>query len=58
MAGYLESAVLLKREGTGHPSMFLSKCVEDAVNAYLLDLTLPKAGMVCPSTNGLLERMG
>jgi pimeloyl-ACP methyl ester carboxylesterase len=57
MAGYLESAVLLKREGTGHPSMFLSKCVEDAVYAYLLDLNLPKAGTVCPSTGGLLERM-
>jgi pimeloyl-ACP methyl ester carboxylesterase len=58
MAGQLESAVMLTREGTGHPSYFLSACVEDAVNAYLVDLTLPAPGLVCPSTGGLLERFG
>jgi hypothetical protein len=49
---------MLTREGTGHPSYFLSACVEDAVNAYLVDLTLPAPGLVCPSTGGLLERFG
>jgi pimeloyl-ACP methyl ester carboxylesterase len=56
MAGQLASAVLLTRDGTGHPSYFHSACVEDAVNAYLLDLTLPAPRLVCPSTGGLLER--
>lgn len=58
MAGQLASGVLLRRDGTGHPSYFESRCVEDAVNAYLLDLTLPEPGMVCDSTGGLRERFG
>jgi pimeloyl-ACP methyl ester carboxylesterase len=58
MAGQLESAVLLTREGTGHTSYALSACAEDAINAYLLDLKLPAPGLVCPSTGGLFERLG
>ncbi|MEA2526525.1 MAG: hypothetical protein QOF73_3752 [Thermomicrobiales bacterium] len=58
MAGQLESAVLLRREGTGHPSYFHSACVTDAINAYLVDLTLPAPSLVCPSTGGLFEGIG
>ena len=57
IAGQLESGVLLRREGNGHPSYLNSACVEEAVSSYLLELTLPAAGLVCPSTNGLFERV-
>jgi pimeloyl-ACP methyl ester carboxylesterase len=56
MAGQLESGVLLRREGTGHPSYLNSACVEAAVNAYLLDLTLPDPNLICSSTGGLFEQ--
>ncbi|MBA3451219.1 MAG: alpha/beta fold hydrolase [Chloroflexia bacterium] len=52
MAGQLNSAVLLRREGTGHPPYFHSACVVDLVNAYLIDLTLPAANVICDSTGG------
>jgi TAP-like protein len=51
----LESGIFLKREGTGHPSYWNSACVLDAINAYLVDLTLPQVGTVCDSTGGLFE---
>ena len=57
MAATLESGVLLRHDGTGHPSYFMSACVEDAVNAYLLDLTLPPPNLICQSGNGLLDRL-
>lgn len=58
LAGQLESGVLLRREGTGHPSYWNSACVADAVNAYLRDLTLPPANLICPSTGGMFEGFG
>ena len=58
MAGQLESGVLLRREGTGHPSYWESACVAEAVNAYLIDLTLPPPDLICPSTGGLFEGFG
>jgi pimeloyl-ACP methyl ester carboxylesterase len=58
MVAQLESGVLLIRDGTGHPSYFNSACVVDAVNAYLVDLTLPATGTVCDSTGGLFEGAG
>jgi pimeloyl-ACP methyl ester carboxylesterase len=57
MAASLESGVLLRHDGTGHPSYFTSACVEDAVNAYLLDLTLPAPGLVCNTGDGLFDRL-
>jgi hypothetical protein len=57
MAASLESGVLLRHDGTGHPSYFTSACVEDAVNTYLLDLTLPPTDLVCASGNGLFDRL-
>jgi pimeloyl-ACP methyl ester carboxylesterase len=58
MAGQLESGVLLRREGTGHPSYFESACVVEAVNTYLIDLTLPPPDLICPSTGGLFVGSG
>lgn len=57
MAASLESGVLLRHDGTGHPSYLNSACVEDAVNAYLLDLTLPPPDLVCAQGNGLFDRI-
>jgi pimeloyl-ACP methyl ester carboxylesterase len=56
LAGQLEGAVLLTREGSGHTSYFLSSCVVEAVDAYLLELTLPEPGTVCDSTGGIFSR--
>lgn len=56
MAASLDSGVLLRHNGTGHPSYFTSGCVEDAVNAYLLDLTLPPPDLVCESGQGLFDQ--
>jgi pimeloyl-ACP methyl ester carboxylesterase len=53
MAAQLASGILLRRDGTWHPSYWNSACVADAVNAYLLELTLPPADLICPSTGGL-----
>ena len=58
MAGQLESGVLLRREGTGHPSYFESACVVEAVNTYLIDVTLPPPDLICPSTGGLFTGFG
>jgi pimeloyl-ACP methyl ester carboxylesterase len=58
MTGNLESAVLLRRDGTGHPSYWNSACALDAINAYLVDLTLPPATLICTSTGGLFSAGG
>lgn len=58
MAAHLDSGVLLTRDGPGHPSYFLSACVEEAVNTFLLTLALPTPGTVCSSEDGLFARLG
>jgi len=45
----LAGSVLLTREGYGHVSYDKSECVKQAVDAYLIDLTLPAPGTVCES---------
>lgn len=57
MVAYLESGVLLRNDGAGHPSYLNSACVEAAVEAYLLDLTLPAPDLICTSTDGLFGRL-
>jgi pimeloyl-ACP methyl ester carboxylesterase len=56
LARQLESAVLLTREGSGHTSYWLSRCVVEVVDAYLLELTLLAPGTVCDSSGGLFSR--
>lgn len=43
----IPGSVLLTREGNGHTSYFDSQCIQDAEDAYLIDLTLPAKGTVC-----------
>jgi pimeloyl-ACP methyl ester carboxylesterase len=47
LAKQLESATLVTRKGEGHTGYFASKCVGKALDAYLLKLTVPKAGLTC-----------
>lgn len=45
----IAGSILLTRQGNGHTSYDSSSCVHAAEDAYLIDLTLPAAGMVCAS---------
>jgi pimeloyl-ACP methyl ester carboxylesterase len=47
LADQLESGVLVTREGEGHTGYADSLCVQGAVNAYLLELTVPRDGLTC-----------
>jgi len=43
MASQLTSAVLLTYEGEGHVALGKSQCIGEAINDYLIELTLPKS---------------
>jgi pimeloyl-ACP methyl ester carboxylesterase len=43
----LAGSVLLTRNGNGHTSYFASTCIQQAEDAYLINLTLPTDGTVC-----------
>ena len=43
----LSSGVLITRKGEGHTGYQASGCVRDAVDAYLLTLKVPRAGLTC-----------
>lgn len=43
----IANSVLLTREGNGHTSYDASACAHSAIDAYLINLTLPAAGTVC-----------
>jgi pimeloyl-ACP methyl ester carboxylesterase len=45
----MTGSVLLTREGNGHVSYDKSTCAKQAIDAYLINLTLPPAGTVCTS---------
>ena len=47
LADALESGVLLVREGEGHTAYGLDECVDDAIDGYLIDLTVPADGSRC-----------
>ncbi len=50
MAQALESAVLLTYEGDGHTAFLRGgPCIDDAVVAYLVELTVPAEGTRCPA---------
>jgi len=50
MAADLDAGVLLTWQGQGHTSYPQTPCVTDAVDRYLIDLTVPQDGMTCPAT--------
>lgn len=47
LAKMLEVGVVLTNEGEGHTAYPGSRCVNDAVNAYLVDLKVPEDGTTC-----------
>jgi hypothetical protein len=48
LAGQLESGFLVTNDVEGHSSYRLTnKCIDDFVNAYLVDLTVPPDGSTC-----------
>ncbi|SFP48006.1 alpha/beta hydrolase fold [Geodermatophilus dictyosporus] len=49
MAEDLDAGVLLTWQGQGHTAYPKTPCVTDAVNAYLIDLTVPQDGLTCPA---------
>lgn len=49
LAADLTSGVLLTWQGQGHTAYPKNQCVNDAVNAYLIDLVVPLDGLTCPA---------
>jgi pimeloyl-ACP methyl ester carboxylesterase len=49
MARDLRDDVLLTWKGAGHTAYPKTPCVTNAVDAYLVDLTLPRRGTTCPA---------
>ncbi|RLV57527.1 alpha/beta hydrolase [Aeromicrobium phragmitis] len=48
LAAQLESGVLVTREGDGHTGYGMGNaCVDEAIDAYLVDGTVPEDGLVC-----------
>lgn len=47
LADELDSGVLVTREGDGHTAYLASSCIQRVIDAYLLGLTVPKAGLTC-----------
>jgi pimeloyl-ACP methyl ester carboxylesterase len=42
LAAQIEGSHVLTREGDGHTSYYTSQCARDAIDAFLVDLTLPQ----------------
>ncbi|MDQ6614365.1 MAG: alpha/beta hydrolase [Actinomycetota bacterium] len=49
VAGQLQHGVLLTRVGYGHSGYLFSACIRSHVDAYLVNLTVPAAGVTCPT---------
>lgn len=49
LASQLASGVLITHNGVGHTAYGDSTCVSQAVDAYLVNLAVPRAGLVCTS---------
>ncbi|GAB3802308.1 hypothetical protein GCM10027605_21500 [Micromonospora zhanjiangensis] len=48
LADMLGVGTVLTWEGEGHTAYPQTVCIADAVDAYLVDLTVPPAGKRCP----------
>jgi hypothetical protein len=48
LAKMLGTGQVLTWEGEGHTAYPSTKCIVDAVDGYLIDLQVPKAGLRCP----------
>jgi len=49
LAGHLDHATLVTRDGYGHVSFSRGQCISDITSAYLTDLRLPPPGTRCPT---------
>jgi pimeloyl-ACP methyl ester carboxylesterase len=49
MASKLAGSRLLVRDGYGHGSYGKSRCIQQHVDSFFINLTLPPAGTVCPT---------
>jgi pimeloyl-ACP methyl ester carboxylesterase len=49
LAKELDTGVLITRKGEGHTGYGASECVQEAVDEYLMDLTVPHKGLTCNS---------
>jgi pimeloyl-ACP methyl ester carboxylesterase len=49
LAKELQRGVLLTRVGDGHTGYRSSQCIRDHVDSYLVSLTVPAAGISCPT---------
>jgi pimeloyl-ACP methyl ester carboxylesterase len=51
LANMLGNGHVITWDGEGHTAYPQTKCVTNAVDAYLIDLTVPPAGLTCPATS-------
>jgi pimeloyl-ACP methyl ester carboxylesterase len=51
LADMLGDGHVITWEGEGHTAFPQTKCITEAVDAYLIDLTVPPAGLTCPATS-------
>ena len=49
LAGSLGVGVVLTWQGQGHTAYLKSDCIDQAVDAYLVEGTVPTAGTSCPA---------
>ena len=49
LANMLDVGVVLTWEGEGHTAYPQTRCITEAVDAYLIDLTVPRDGLRCPA---------
>jgi hypothetical protein len=49
LAGMLGTGQVLTWEGEGHTAYPSTSCITTAVDRYLIDLTVPRAGQRCPA---------
>jgi len=50
LADMLGTGVVLTWEGEGHTAYPETRCINNAVDSYLINLTVPRAGTDCPAS--------
>lgn len=58
VASQISGSRLLVREGYGHVSYWKSRCIQQHADDFLIDLTLPSLGTVCPTDPDLYPVQG
>jgi len=47
MAGSLEGGVFVTVKADSHTAYGVNRCIDDTLEAYLIDLTVPETGTIC-----------